>query len=88
MTGSMYAYAPPDEVWDYGVDICEESGISTLLFGSAKIKPKTLNKRLNAWGEKGWRLVGMEIEQRRYFLLWRREAVLLIFAKPGYKSGA
>ena len=59
---------------EYKVVIYQESALSSLLLGAAKVDPVRFTEFLNANAKKGWRVVTMEIDLRRMFLFWTRVA--------------
>lgn len=65
----------------YKVIIYQEGGLSSFIFGSAKVKPEKMTAMINEEAEKGWRVVAVEKEMRRMGLLWQREAFLIILEK-------
>lgn len=66
---------------EYKVVIYQESALSSLLLGAAKVDPVRFTEFLNANAKKGWRVVTMEKDLRRMFLFWKREAYVVILEK-------
>lgn len=66
---------------EYKVGIYRENALSSLLFGSAKVNPVKFTDFLNANAQEGWRVVTIEKETRRMLLIFRREAMVVVFEK-------
>lgn len=66
---------------EYKVIIYMESGISSFLFGSAKVDPIKFTNFLNRNADEGWEVVTMEKDLRRMLLFWKREAYTVILEK-------
>lgn len=62
---------------EYFVTVISEGGLSTLLLGHGRIPHEKVQKVLNKYATGGWVLSFMVVEQRRFLLLWKREAVVL-----------
>ena len=65
----------------YKVEVIEESGLSTLLVGSAKLPISKIQKVLNENARAGWQVVFQLVERRRFLLFWSREAMVVTFGK-------
>lgn len=65
----------------YKVQVIEESGLSTLLVGSAKLPLSKVEKVLNENARNGWQVVFQIVESRRFLLFWTREAMIVTFGK-------
>jgi hypothetical protein len=61
----------------YKVVVIEEGGLSTLLWGSAKLPLGKIEKTLNQLARQGWQVVFQVVERRRYLLFWTREAMVV-----------
>ena len=61
----------------YTVLVIEESGLSTLLVGSAKLPIKKIEQTLNQYARSGWQVVFQVVEKRRFLLFWSREAMIV-----------
>ncbi len=61
----------------YKVMVIEESGLSTLLVGSAKLPIEKIERTLNQQARQGWQVVFQVIEKRRFLLFWSREAMIV-----------
>jgi len=66
---------------EYSVLVVSEGGCGTLLFGASKVPVKKLEETLNAMAAKGWQVVFQLVEQKRFFLFWTRESVVLTFGR-------
>jgi hypothetical protein len=58
-----------------------EGGIGTILLGSSGIPLKKLEAALNQAATSGWQVVFQVIEQKRFLLFWKREAVLVTLGR-------
>ena len=58
-----------------------EGGCGTLLLGASGIPVKKMETALNTEAADGWEVVFMVVEQKRFLLLWRREAVIITFGR-------
>lgn len=65
----------------YKVEVIEESGLSTLLVGSAKLPVAKVQKVLNENARQGWQVVFQIVEKRRFLLFWTREAMIVTYGK-------
>ncbi len=66
---------------EYKVEVIQDGGCSTLLFGSGNIPVDKMQKVLNSYARDGWTLVFEVVESRRFLLFWSRQAVILTFAR-------
>ena len=66
---------------EYKVEVIQDGGCSTLLFGSGNIPVDKIQKVLNSYARDGWTLVFEVVESRRFLLFWSRQAVILTFAR-------
>lgn len=66
---------------EYKVVIYQEGALSSLLFGAANSNAEKFSDFLNQNAREGWRVVTMEKDMRRLFLLWKREAYLIVMEK-------
>ncbi len=67
--------------FQYKAVIYQESALSSMLLGSAKVDPLRFTDFLNEHGKQGWRVRTMQSEQRRTFFFWRREAMVVILER-------
>lgn len=63
----------------YKVMVIEESGLSTLLVGAAKLPLSKIESVLNQQARQGWQVVFQIVEERRFLLFWTREAMIVTF---------
>lgn len=66
---------------EYKVILYREGLIGSLLLGESRVNPERFSAFLNDNAEQGWRVVTMERETRREFLLFKREAFLVIMER-------
>ena len=58
-----------------------ESALSTLFLGSAKVDTKRLTSFLNTYLNDGFSIKAVQREQRRMFLFFKREAFFIFLEK-------
>jgi hypothetical protein len=66
---------------EYKVIHVVEGGCGTLLLGSSGLPLKKLEATLNAEAQDGWQLVFQVIENKRFWLFWSREAVIITLGR-------
>lgn len=66
---------------EYKVVIYQESLLSSLFFGAAKVNPIKFSEFLNKQPPEGWRVVTMEKDLRRMLLFFKREAYVVILER-------
>ena len=66
---------------EYKVLYVVESAFSTLFLGASYIPIQQMEEALNKAAKGGWTLVFQVIEQRRFLLFWKREAVIMTFGR-------
>ena len=66
---------------EYKVVYVAEGGIGTIFLGASGIPIKRLEETLNDAAEDGWTLLFQVVEQKRYMMFWKREAVILTLAR-------
>lgn len=66
---------------EYKVVIYQEGALASMFLGAANADPVKFSNFLNRNAKEGWRVVTMEKDMRRLFLLWRREAYLLVMER-------
>ena len=66
---------------EYKVIHVVEGGCGTLLLGSSGLPLKKLESTLNQEAVNGWELVFQVIENKRFWLFWTREAVILTLGR-------
>lgn len=58
-----------------------EGGLGTILLGASGIPLKKLETALNQEAASGWQVVFQVIEQKRFLLFWKREAVIVTLGR-------
>ena len=66
---------------EYKVAFVTEGGCGTILLGSAGIPITKLEATINQHVAEGWQVVFQVIENKRFFLFWSREAVIVTFGR-------
>lgn len=66
---------------EYKVIYVTEGGCGTLLLGSSGLPLKRLEATLNQEAADGWQLAFQVIEQKRFWLFWSREAVIVTLGR-------
>ncbi|KMT63981.1 DUF4177 domain-containing protein [Catenovulum maritimum] len=66
---------------EYKVMHVVEGGCGTLLFGSSGLPLKRLESTLNQEAADGWELVFQVIENKRFWLFWSRESVIVTLGR-------
>ena len=66
---------------EYRVIHIVEGGCGTIFLGSSGIPTKKLEDTLNSEAKNGWQVVFQVIEQKRFLLLWTREAVVVTLGR-------
>ena len=66
---------------EYKVIHVVEGGIGTVLLGASGIPTKKMEAALNKEAAEGWTLVFQGVEQKRFLLFWKREAVIITFGR-------
>lgn len=66
---------------EYKTVIYQEGALGSLFLGQSKVNPVKFSTFLNSHAEQGWRVVTMEKDIRRMFLLFSREAFLVILER-------
>lgn len=62
---------------EYRVVHIAEGGCGTLLLGSSGLPMKKIESELNALAAEGWQVVFQVLEQKRFWLFWQREAMIV-----------
>ena len=70
----------------YKVELVKEGALGTLLFSGSKLPIVKIEEVLNRYGQDGWVMDFMVVEQHRLFLFWQREAAIITFSKDADKS--
>jgi len=58
-----------------------EGGLGTIFFGASGIPIKKMEAVLNQEAAQGWQIVFQLVEQKRFMLLWQREAVIVTLGR-------
>jgi hypothetical protein len=66
---------------EYKVLYIVEGGLGTIFLGASGIPIKKMEIALNKEAADGWSVVFQVIEQRRYLLFWKREAVIITLGR-------
>jgi hypothetical protein len=66
---------------EYKVLHVVEGGLGTILLGSSGIPIKRLEVELNKQAAEGWQVVFQVLEQKRFWLFWSREAVIVTLGR-------
>jgi len=73
--------AEDQQYTEYKVIYVVEGGCGTLILGSSGIPVKKMETELNKLSSSGWKVVFQVIEQKRFFLFWKREAVVITLGR-------
>lgn len=66
---------------EYKVVYVAEGGLGTIFLGASGIPIKKLEITLNKVAAEGWTLMFQIVEQKRYMLFWKREAVIITLGR-------
>jgi predicted Zn finger-like uncharacterized protein len=66
---------------EYKVMRIVESGLGTIFLGAAAVPLKKMEAALNKEVTSGWQVVFQVIEQKRFLLFWKREAVIITLGR-------
>ena len=66
---------------EYKVIMVVESGLGTIFLGAAGIPIKKMETALNKEGAEGWQVVFQIVEQKRFLLFWKREAIIITLGR-------
>ena len=73
--------AEDQQYTEYKVIYVVEGGCGTLILGSSGIPVRKMETELNKLSSSGWKVVFQVIEQKRFFLFWKREAVVITLGR-------
>ena len=73
--------AEDQQYTEYKVIYVVEGGCGTIILGSSGIPVKKMETELNKLSSSGWKVVFQVIEQKRFFLFWKREAVIITLGR-------
>ena len=66
---------------EYKVIYVTEGGCGTILLGASGLPIQKLEAELNAHAADDWQLVFQTLENKRYMLFWKREAIIITLAR-------
>jgi hypothetical protein len=66
---------------EYKVVYIVEGGCGTILLGSSGLPLKRIETELNALAAEGWQVVFQVLEQKRFWLFWKREAMIVTLGR-------
>lgn len=66
---------------EYKVIHVVEGGFGTVLLGASGIPTRKMEAALNKEAAEGWTLVFQVVEQKRFLLFWKREAVIITLGR-------
>ncbi len=66
---------------EYKVIHIVEGGLGTIFLGASGIPVKKMETTLNKEAAAGWELVFQVLEQKRFLLFWKREAVIITLGR-------
>ena len=66
---------------EYKVLYIVEGGLGTIFLGASGLPIKKMEAALNEAAAQGWEVVFQVIEQKRFLLFWKREAVIITLAR-------
>jgi len=58
-----------------------EGGLGTIFLGASGLPLKKLESILNKEAADGWQLVFQLVEQKRFMLFWKREAIIITLGR-------
>ena len=73
--------AEDQQYTEYKVIYVVEGGCGTIILGSSGIPVKKMETELNKLSSSGWKVVFQVIEQKMFFLFWKREAVVITLGR-------
>jgi hypothetical protein len=66
---------------EYKILYVVEGGLGTIFLGASGLPIKKMEAALNEVAADGWEVVFQVIEQKRFLLFWKREAVIITLAR-------
>ena len=66
---------------EYKVVHVVEGGLGTIFLGASGIPVKKMETALNKEAAEGWTMVFQIVEQKRFLLFWKREAVIITLGR-------
>jgi hypothetical protein len=72
---------PEHRFREYKVVYIAEGGCGTILLGASGLPMKKIEAELNAYAADGWQVVFQVLEQKRFWLFWDREAMIVTLGR-------
>lgn len=69
------------EYKEYKVIHLMEGGCGTVFLGASGVPVKKMELQLNKELEDGWQVVFQVVEQKRFLLFWKREAIIITLGR-------
>ncbi|MGV3001623.1 DUF4177 domain-containing protein [Vibrio sp.] len=66
---------------EYKVVNIVEGGCGTILLGASGLPVQKMEAELNKYAQDGWKVVFQVVEQKRFMLFWKREAVIITLGR-------
>ena len=66
---------------EYKVVQISEGGCGTILLGASGLPLKKIEAELNSYAAEGWQVVFEVLEQKRFWLFWKRESVIMTLGR-------
>ena len=66
---------------EYKVIHIVEGGLGTIFLGASGIPIKKMEMTLNKEAAEGWSVVFQVVEQKRFLLFWKREAIIVTLGR-------
>ena len=66
---------------EYKVIYIVEGGLGTIFLGASGLPIKKMEEALNKEAADGWSVVFQVLEQKRFLLFWKREAVVITLGR-------
>lgn len=66
---------------EYKVLHVVEGGLGTIFLGASGIPIKRMENALNKEAANGWTMLFQVVEQKRFWLFWKREAVIITLGR-------
>lgn len=66
---------------EYKVMYVTEGGCGTILLGASGLPIKKIETAMNEHAADGWQVVFEVLEQKRFWLFWKREAMIITFGR-------
>ena len=66
---------------EYKVVYIVEGGLGTIFLGASGLPIKKMEDALNKEAADGWAVVFQVLEQKRFLLFWKREAVIITMGR-------